>query len=183
LLRWWRRLSLPDRLTLVGLLVALVAIIPAFLALGSGPRSTDALIEAGRALATSQRALSARANITAKEVQQLKAVIATLQKPPSQGKLASQVSSMESKVRQIDGDVSALQNAILRDPAKALEVPLLRRDIESNQLANQAALVAIQQDIDRQYDLMKWILGTLALGLIGLIFTGLSSRKEAKAGD
>lgn len=66
---------------------------------------------------------------------------------------------MNAKVRQVDQEVSALQDAILRDPAKALEVPLLRRDIESSQLANQAALATVRQDIDRQYDLMKWICG------------------------
>ena len=85
---------------------------------------------------------------------------------------------MSTNVKQIDREVSALQDAILKDPAKALEMPLLRRDIESNQLANQAALVAVREELDRQYDLMKWILGTFALGVVGLIVTGISSRKE-----
>jgi uncharacterized small protein (DUF1192 family) len=180
LLRWWRRRSLPERLTLVGVTVAGLGLIPAYISLSNTPQSSsDALAEAAQAALLNQRELSTRFNLVSQEVQRLKSEVNNLQKPTSQGRLAAQVSGMNAKLGQIDDEVSALQVAILRDPAKALEMPLLRRDIESNQAANQAALAAVRLDIDRQYDLMKWILGTFAVGVIGLIFTGISSRKEA----
>jgi hypothetical protein len=159
-MRWWRSVSFPERLALVGLVVATVGLVPAYLSLRDAPRSSgNALADIARNVAANQRELSARISATTQEVQQLRSGVDGLQKPTSQGRLVAQVVGMNAKVRQVDQEVSALQDAILRDPAKALEVPLLRRDIESSQLANQAALATVRQDIDRQYDLMKWICG------------------------
>jgi chromosome segregation ATPase len=183
-LRFWRDLGLPNRLALVGLVVALVGLIPSYFALRAAPESSsDVISEAVQAAVRNQRELSVRIDTTSQEVQQLRSEVNSLKKPTSQGRLAAQIGSMSARVQRIDQEVSTLQDAILRDPAKALQVPLLRRDVDSNQLANQAALIAVRQDIDRQYDLMKWILGTFAVGVIGLILTGLTSRKEAKVRD
>lgn len=77
-----------------------------------------------------------------------------------------------------------IEASILDDPSKALEVPLLRRDLDSSKDAAQDALNGIQRDVDRQYDLMKWTMGTLVLGMGGLVVNQIvSARKDAKAAD
>jgi hypothetical protein len=185
LFKWWRSAGYAERLTVLATGVAVLGLIPGYIAFRNAPESSsDALTEIARAAAREQRALRARIEVNTREVQRLRSELNSLNKPPSQGAMAAQVGNLTSRMDQMDEDLSALENAILRDPAKALEIPLLERDLENNQLANQAALAAVRQDIDRQYDLMKWILGTFAVGIAGLIFTGLASvRRESKERD
>jgi hypothetical protein len=37
--------------------------------------------------------------------------------------------------------------------------------------ANSAFLDSVRLDVDRQYDLMKWLLGTFVLGMLGTLVT------------
>jgi hypothetical protein len=99
---------------LVGLVVATVGLVPAYLSLRDASRSSsNALADIARNVAANQRELSARISATTQEVQQLRSEVDGLQKPTSQGRLVAQVVGMNAKVRQVDQEVSALQDAIL----------------------------------------------------------------------
>lgn len=71
----------------------------------------------------------------------------------------------------LDNRLNNVERVILSDPAKALDVVLIRRDLESVKEVNSANLAAIEQDVDRIYDLSKWIIGlmfTMSLGVFSL---------------
>jgi hypothetical protein len=61
-----------------------------------------------------------------------------------------------------------LEQVILSDPVKALETPLLKRDIEAVRSANTQAVEDLRRSIEQTYDLSKWLLGALALGVLSL---------------
>ena len=57
------------------------------------------------------------------------------------------------------------------NPMKALEVVLLRKDIDNLEKRLQTDLVSVKHEIERVYDLNKWLLGfmiTIALSILGI---------------
>lgn len=79
--------------------------------------------------------------------------------------LSNRMDAIEARQRRIEVTIT-------NNPARSLELPLMRRDID-NLRDNTAKLVDnLEQGIDRTYDLSKWLLGGLAVSVIGL---GLSS--------
>lgn len=62
----------------------------------------------------------------------------------------------------------------MNDPAKSLEMPLLRNELEHVKKGCQSDLVNLKEEVGRIYDLTKWFVGlmfTMALGIIGLAVT------------
>jgi hypothetical protein len=62
-----------------------------------------------------------------------------------------------------------LDKIILTTPDKALSVPLLRRDLDNQIAASHDDIAAVENDVNRQYDLMKWILSSLGLGVLAMV--------------
>ena len=74
--------------------------------------------------------------------------------------------------------IQRIEQAILTSPAKALEIPLLQRDMESLK-QNQAAQTAAQKEaIDRIYDQNKWLLGGVSISILALAIGGLLKVKQ-----
>lgn len=82
-----------------------------------------------------------------------------------------------------DARMKRLEDVILPDPAKAIDLVLLHRDIDALRGTVSATGATAKQDIDRIYDLTKWIVGllfTMSLGILGLAAANVF---KAKAGD
>lgn len=62
--------------------------------------------------------------------------------------------------------LSLIEKVILESPSKALEIPMLRRDIDSNRLGNTEAVASIQHSVDRVYDQNKYVMITIAVSII-----------------
>jgi hypothetical protein len=90
--------------------------------------------------------------------------------------------ALSASVQQLRADVDGLDAAILADPAKALAVPMLRRDLDSLAQRNRDDLLAARDEIGRVYDLTKWFIGlmfTMAVGLIGLAVTTFMQQRRS----
>ncbi len=85
---------------------------------------------------------------------------------PSQ--LALEVQQATSNIKALDSRLASLETAILANPAKALQIPLIQRDIDGLRLSQQAASTYLKESVDRIYDLNKWLLGGLAVSIITL---------------
>jgi len=77
------------------------------------------------------------------------------------------------KLEDIDHRLSALEGALEHDPAKALAVPLLRKDVEALSVEEHNDIATVTASVDRIYDLSKWLLGSLTLGLFSLAFANI----------
>lgn len=84
--------------------------------------------------------------------------------------LATRLTTLESRQRRIE-------DAIMRDPARALEIPMIRRDIEAMRETNTQAIANLNGDVEQVYDLTKWLLGALAVGVFSLAISNFFSRK------
>ena len=90
------------------------------------------------------------------------------------------VKTLQSQISAVDQREKALESVILTNPAKALETPLLRRDIDNVKQSDAEATAAIQHSVDRVYDQNKYVMITIAVSIILLALSTFfkSSKKE-----
>lgn len=101
---------------------------------------------------------------------------------PSDAGTATKLTEMQASVSDIQQRMEKLEAAIMATPAKALEVPLLQRDLEHLKTLQGATMESTKASTDRVYDLLKWLVGLAGGG--GILSIGLQAffaRKDAKA--
>lgn len=81
------------------------------------------------------------------------------------------------RIAEVEARQVRLEKTLAADPVKSLEVPMLRRDLNSLKESAAQNADSVRQDIDQIYDLTKWLLGALALGVFSLVVSNYFSRK------
>jgi hypothetical protein len=76
---------------------------------------------------------------------------------------------MGRQVGAVGRKLTTLEGVILQDPVKAVRFTLLTHDLARDREQNASDIANVQAQVDRQYDLMKWVIGTLAVGIIGVV--------------
>jgi hypothetical protein len=74
---------------------------------------------------------------------------------------------LRGEVAAVRGRVDTLDHVILTDPTGALELVLMARDVTQLQESIKATEANVRRDIDRVYDITKWVIGimiTIGLG-------------------
>lgn len=72
------------------------------------------------------------------------------------------------KLDDIENKQKSIEDVILNNPEKALTIPLMQRDINNIKETNIQNFTSIKQSIDQIYDLTKWLLGALSVGVLSL---------------
>lgn len=103
---------------------------------------------------------------------------ASLSQLPQGNRAAAQIAGLTSKLDAVERRQSQLEQAIMSSPEKALTMPLMRRDIDNMKDSNAQNLAAIKQSVDQVYDLTKWLLGALAIGVLSLAIANFLGRKR-----
>jgi hypothetical protein len=85
--------------------------------------------------------------------------LASTSQIPKEDALYLEIKKLSSAVDDISSREGKLESAIMQNPAKALEVPLLRRDLDNLKDSQQSTFLTLKDGIDRVYDLNKWLLG------------------------
>lgn len=99
-----------------------------------------------------------------------------------QSKLALKIQQLQRALQLLSAKQEKIENAITSNPAKALEIPLLQRDLENVKATNQASLTAIKEGVDRVYDLNKWLLGAMAISIVTLAIASFLKGNESTGG-
>lgn len=115
-----------------------------------------------------ESALSQQIENVHKEVSLLKVQVAELTKVPESVAISAKLHELDAKVAAVDEQLSALNKTIMASPEKALEVPMLRRDILAIQRQYESVTKSLEREITRAYDTIKWVIGTIVLGILGL---------------
>jgi hypothetical protein len=117
------------------------------------------------------------------DIASLKQEQIALQTPPEGTVESAQFRSLDERLTQLDQREAKLEQVIMDNPAKALEVPLLQRDVENDRKSAEERFTSIKADNDRVYDQMKWVFGFFFTGLIALIVSNLGSFITKKKAD
>jgi hypothetical protein len=92
----------------------------------------------------------------------------------------SEFEILQRQVAELSARQQRIERVILTNPAKALEVPMLRRDVESNAKGTGEALASMQHSVDRVYDQNKYVMLTIFASIVLLaISTFIKSGKKA----
>ena len=106
----------------------------------------------------------------------------TLSSLPEGSEWKIETSKITEKVAHIEEKLNALESALTVDPAKALAIPILRKDLDSAELSLRSELLQTKSEVDRIYDQNKWFLGlmfTMALSVLGMAVSSFVSRKDS----
>ena len=101
----------------------------------------------------------------------------------SQGLDYLQYSALESSVIKIDSRLSVLERSISDNPEKALSIPMLRKDQENMAKSIEANRVAVAVEVDRIYDMQKWILGGIGTVLFAVVTALFAALYKAVMGN
>jgi len=82
----------------------------------------------------------------------------------------------------VEKRLTDLETAVITDPPKALAVPLIRRDLDALRLQAAHDVETLKAENSRVYDLMRWLIGLMALVSLGLIGTAVGNvfKREPK---
>lgn len=91
------------------------------------------------------------------------------------------VVTLRTDLDSLDERFSAIEGAILDNPARVLQFTLLSRDMDDLKETYESDLESTRQEIGRMYDLNKWFVGlmfTMAIGLLGLAVGNFIKKPE-----
>lgn len=131
----------------------------------------DPIFSKGLRYASAEDASAIQAELTmlSNNVTILQETVDRLSQSPQDLSLSAELAQINSTLISLDSRLQRIEHAILDDPAKALEVTLLRRDIDDMQEEYQEDLQSVRAEITRLYDFNKWFLGVVIVGLVGII--------------
>ena len=132
--------------------------------------------------AAGTRSLSQQVTQQHRQIEQLRQQIDRLSKqpvPPASGQQPlPDVAALTKRMEAIEGEQRRLGALIMDTPEKALAIPLMRRNIDEVRASQTVVADALRRDIDRIYDLNKWLFGGLAVSVIALVVREFLGRRE-----
>lgn len=146
----------------------------AFLSPGGLDLKPALLTSLERALTEQRAVIENQLALLKKEISTVRSEMAKLTALPQEAKIVSQLERTNSAISAVDGRLTKLETVILNDPAKSLEMPLLRNELEHVKKGYQSDLVGLKEEVGRIYDFTKWFFGlmiTMALAIISLAVT------------
>lgn len=180
----------PSKLRRLGFgasVVGLVASVSAFLLIFftsldvTGPATPQAELPTARI-----EMLGAKLDVQEERLSQIAMSLRNLQDRPLGGAdatvLATQIAALRAEFEGARERLESLEAAILEDPAQALSVPLLRRDLENLETSYRRDTESTAIAIDRVYDQNKWFIGTVAVGLVGLAISNFVQVRQKAPG-
>ena len=108
--------------------------------------------------------------------------INALSQTTSQNVLASDVAGLKTSLNNVDERLTKIESVIVQDPQSALEIPLLRKDLENISTTTELQIAAIRQDIDRSYNLVFATIVSLVIAVLASAIGNMFKKdKEGKA--
>lgn len=173
-LNLWAKAS--TALAAVGLAAAITTLIG-----GVSKVSTDDFAEAlGVSRLRELEKLSAENAALRADMEALKHKVSTLRPSSAATPTSAEIGQLREAVSELTKRQSRIEDAISRDPARALELPLLRRDLENIKERQAQANDSMSQRINQVFDLNKWLLGGGALSLLAIALSILLSRLKVR---
>jgi len=90
---------------------------------------------------------------------------------------------LRTDLQSVDKRLSVIEQAVLDNPARALQLTLLSQEMDNLKARYQSDLESTRQEIARVYDLNKWFIGlmfTMAIGLLSLAVSNFVKTPEKR---
>ena len=122
-------------------------------------------------------------NISAinKEIEKINSGLKSVSNLPEGAEWKTETSKISQDVSLVTERIKALEDALTINPAKALAVPILRKDLDNTEKSLRSELAQTRLEIERMYDQNKWFIGlmfTIALSVLGMAVSSFINRKD-----
>ena len=124
------------------------------------------------------KSLFSEISILKQELELVKNQIKTLSKVSDETKLSIQLKGMDGTIRNLQDKFSGIENIILRDPQKSLEIPILRGDLNELKETFQSSISSLKDDIERAYTILIGTIVALLVAIIAPNISGLFKREK-----
>jgi hypothetical protein len=128
-------------------------------------------------------ALDERIRLVNDEVKKIQQHIESLSTIPKEDALNIEIQNLKAATGEISAREAKIESAILESPSKALEIPLLKHDVDAIKESQQSSLAALKDSVDRIYDLNKWLLGAMAVSIVTLAVGNFVKSRGVKSAD
>jgi hypothetical protein len=166
------------RLT-IGLLPAVIILIPLLYSISRGSRSADRVDPVSE---QHQRHTTEISTVSA-DIQRLRAEVNALSRSPDRTAVGPQLARLDTIAADLQRRQQRIEGAIMADPAKALQLPLLHRDIEMLRAAQLQQVEGLRKEVDRLYDVTKWVIGGLSAAVLMMVLQFGSSVFRQRSGE
>lgn len=116
-----------------------------------------------------------------KELENINSGLKSISNLPEGAEWKTEASKISQNVSFVSERIKALEEALTTDPAKALAVPILRKDLDNIEKSLRSELAQTRTEIERMYDQNKWFIGlifTIALSVLGMAVSSFTNRKD-----
>lgn len=90
-------------------------------------------------------------------------------RPSSSLPVPTDLADLSSRVDAVTARQTRLENTLTKQPLKALEIPILRRDLDSQSKDIAALTTSLQRAQEAQWDTMKWLIGGLGAAIAAIL--------------
>jgi hypothetical protein len=111
-------------------------------------------------------AIANRSTTLSAQLDALHSQLSAITTPSDTSQLAAQLDRIDSSLSDLEARIARLETAISNNPAKALEVPLLRRDLDNLQHTQDIRFTALEHSVAQVYDINKWLLGAVTVTIL-----------------
>jgi cell division protein FtsL len=158
-------------LTIIPAIVGLIVAVYAFISAESGTNNRKESLQLDEQfndlrLAVTQQMTNQ--DELSRKIQKIENTISSLSSIPKEDVLYLQIQQLTNGVTELKSREDKIEAVILNNPSKALEMPLIERDVENIKTAEQTNFASMKDSVDRIYDLNKWLLGAMAVGILTL---------------
>lgn len=133
-----------------------------------------------QALETEIASIKAQLESSQQQVDNLKSDIQSLSQIPDQSKVSLEINRLDNSLTDVKNRMTKIEQVIMDDPVKALEIPLIQKDLESTKALYDSRLLSIEQSVSQIYNLILGVLVVIGLGFLGIAASNLWSAKKSK---
>lgn len=173
---WWKSLPTESKTSIAvaliaGIITLLTALITAFLTPGNRSTLPNSNSEEIVSLQNQIGEINNR-------IKQINDEILNLPQGSSQVTATLQFERIQALLGEVEGKVGNLERIIIEDPNRAIELPLLRKDLESVQAVYNSRLASLEQSVNQIYTVIIGVLVVIGLGFLGVAASNFFTTKS-----
>lgn len=168
-----RRHGLDQTLAILSVLISIVAVIASifYSIAGNITPTQPAQVSDLTELETKLSDLETSFTTIETQLSSLEQRIEAIAQVPTNSAVNSEIVQIQNDIESLDTSLSNLEQVILDDPTKALQITLISKDMENLQQTYESDFQTTREEIGRVYEQNNWFIGlmfTMALGLLTL---------------
>lgn len=158
---WSHRMSV-----MTGVIVLITGIIAAMLTF-TLKRPTE-LLPVLTLIREQEQELSESINIINREIDTIKSQLEDLIKVPESIQVAAKIKELDLHVAELNKKYDTIGKTILASPEKALDIPMLRRDISELRNRYESEIRSLEREHTNFSETIRWVIGSIIIGIIAI---------------